>query len=49
MHAYGVDDDAGFSILFLGWVTSAERYWVTSGEQRSNTARNIEATLESSG
>ena len=30
-----MDDDAGFSILFPGRVTSAERYWVTSGEQRS--------------
>jgi hypothetical protein len=30
-----VDDDARFSILFTGWVTSAERYRVTSGEQRS--------------
>ena len=29
-HACGVDDDAGFPILFPGWVTSAERYWVTS-------------------
>lgn len=31
-----MDDDAGFSILFLRWVTSAELYWVNSGEQRRN-------------
>ena len=34
LHACGVDDDAGFSILFPGWVTSTERYWVTSRKQR---------------
>jgi hypothetical protein len=26
---------APFPILFPAWVTSTERYWVTSGEQRS--------------
>ena len=30
-----MDDDTGASILFQEWVTSIERYWVTSGEQRS--------------
>ena len=34
LHACGVDDDTGASILFQEWVTSIERYWVTSGEQR---------------
>jgi hypothetical protein len=35
MHAFGVDDDDGFLIqvlfpvLFLEWITSPERYWVT--------------------
>ena len=33
-----MDDDAGFSILFLGWVTSAEHYWVNSEEQRRQLA-----------
>ena len=33
MHACGVDDDVGLQspILFQVWVTSIERYWVTSG------------------
>jgi hypothetical protein len=31
-----VDDGAGSSILFRGWITSGERYWVTFGEQRSS-------------
>jgi hypothetical protein len=35
MHAFGVDDDDGlliqvpFPVLFLEWITSAKRYWVT--------------------
>ena len=29
-----MDEDAGFPILFPGWVTSTECYWVTSREQR---------------
>jgi IS4 transposase len=29
--------------LFQKWVTSVERYWVTSGEQRSLHNRNIRA------
>ena len=28
---------APVAILFYKWVTSVERYWVTSGEQRSFT------------
>jgi hypothetical protein len=48
LHACGVDDDAGFSILFPGWVTSIERYWVTSGEQRSiRLGRSVPRAKES--
>jgi hypothetical protein len=33
-HAFGVDDDGAlvqllFSVLFLEWVTSVKRYWIT--------------------
>src|ERR1039457_1501149 len=34
-HACGVDDDAGFPILFPEWVTSTEHYWVTSRFSRN--------------
>jgi hypothetical protein len=40
MHAFGVDDDDGFLIqvpfpvLFLEWITSPERYWVTFAKRR---------------
>ena len=42
-----MDDDTGASILFQEWVTSTERYWVTSGEQRSGLGWVRQALRES--
>src|ERR1035438_9679443 len=49
LHACGVDDDAGPAapILCQAWVTSIERYWVTSGERRRPHQREEVVAAES--
>ena len=49
LHACGVDDDTGASILFQEWVTSIERYWVTSGERRSYSVSRLVIARQDSG